>query len=142
MWRAVARSPEHRAHIARHEIGLIRPGAEGTGLLVQQTTHSCLEARCACGHWTRTQTGRADAEAETPERNRLDIRLRQDGRPAPVADVNGWTSPRLGIRFALKPHTLEVFDPAVGPGSPQYFGPPLPYFSPASAPCLRTVLQS
>ena len=50
-----------------------------------------------------------------PERNRLDIWLRQAGRLAPVAHVNGWTSPRLGIRFALRPQTMEVFDPAGRP---------------------------
>jgi hypothetical protein len=50
-----------------------------------------------------------------PERNRLEVWLRQDGRLAPVAYVNGWTSPRLGIRFALRPKTLEVFDPAGQP---------------------------
>ncbi len=50
-----------------------------------------------------------------PERNRLDIWLRQHGRLTPVRYVNGWTSPRLGIRFALRPKTLEVFDPAGQP---------------------------
>jgi hypothetical protein len=28
-----------------------------------------------------------------------------------VAFVNGWTSPRLGIRFALRAKALEIFDP-------------------------------
>jgi len=50
-----------------------------------------------------------------PERNRLEVWLRQDGRLAPVAYVNGWTSPRLGIRFALRGETLEIFDPAGRP---------------------------
>jgi Uma2 family endonuclease len=46
-----------------------------------------------------------------PELNRLEVWLRQDGRLAAVAYVNGWTSPRLGIRFALRAKTLEIFDP-------------------------------
>jgi len=50
-----------------------------------------------------------------PERNRLEVWLRQDGRLAPVAYVNGWTSPRLGIRFALRAETLEIFDPVGRP---------------------------
>ena len=50
-----------------------------------------------------------------PERNRLEVWLRQDGRLAPMAYVNGWTSPRLGIRFALRAETLEIFDPAGRP---------------------------
>ena len=50
-----------------------------------------------------------------PERNRLEVWLRQAGRLAPVAFVNGWTSPRLGIRFALRPETLEIFDPSGRP---------------------------
>ena len=50
-----------------------------------------------------------------PERNRLNLWLRQGERLAPIAHLNGWTSPRLGIRFALRPHTLEIFDPAGNP---------------------------
>ena len=56
--------PEARAHNARYEIDLIRPGADGTGLLVQQIKHTYLEVRCTCGHWTRAQPGSADAEAD------------------------------------------------------------------------------
>jgi Uma2 family endonuclease len=50
-----------------------------------------------------------------PERNRLSLWLRQGEHLAPIAHCNGWTSPRLGIRFALRPHTLEIFDPAARP---------------------------
>jgi transposase len=61
---ALHAAPESRAHTARYEIDLIRPGADGTGLLVQQTKQTDLEVRCACGHWTRAQPGCADSEAE------------------------------------------------------------------------------
>jgi hypothetical protein len=57
-------APEQRAHNARYEIDLIRPGADGTGLLVRQTKQTYLEVRCVCGHWTQAQPGCADAEAE------------------------------------------------------------------------------
>ncbi|AUB82943.1 Uma2 family endonuclease [Candidatus Thiodictyon syntrophicum] len=59
--------------------------------------------------------GAAEYYLYDPERNRLEVWLRQDGRLAPVAYVNGWTSPRLGIRFALRAETLEIFDPAGRP---------------------------
>jgi len=59
--------------------------------------------------------GAAEYYLYDPERNRLEVWLRQDGRLAPVAYVNGWTSPRLGIRFALRAETLEIFDPTGRP---------------------------
>ncbi len=59
--------------------------------------------------------GAAEYYLYDPARNRLEVWLRQDGRLAPVAFVNGWTSPRLGIRFALRAKTLEIFDPAGQP---------------------------
>ncbi|AFL75191.1 Uma2 family endonuclease [Thiocystis violascens] len=46
-----------------------------------------------------------------PDCNRLEIWRREDGRLLPVSHLNGWVSPRLGIRFALRPETLELFDP-------------------------------
>jgi transposase len=57
-------SHESRAHNARCEIDLIQPGAGGTGLVLQQTKHTYLECRCACGHWTRAEPGRCADEAE------------------------------------------------------------------------------
>ncbi len=59
--------------------------------------------------------GAAEYYLYDPARNRLEVWLRQDGRLTPVAFVNGWTSPRLGIRFALRAKTLEIFDPAGQP---------------------------
>jgi Uma2 family endonuclease len=46
-----------------------------------------------------------------PAENRLEIWLRQEGRLRPVSHLKGWSSPRLGIRFALTPETLEIYDP-------------------------------
>lgn len=46
-----------------------------------------------------------------PDRNRLEIWRREGERLQPVSHLNGWISPRLGIRFALLPETLELFDP-------------------------------
>jgi len=50
-----------------------------------------------------------------PERNRLSLWLRQGDSLKSIAHLNGWTSPRLGIRLALRPHTLEIFDPSGRP---------------------------
>jgi Uma2 family endonuclease len=52
-----------------------------------------------------------------PDRNRLEIWIRcrtDDGTSCLTAQshVRGWTSPRLGIRFAVTPETLELFDPS------------------------------
>ena len=55
-----------------------------------------------------------------PDRNRLEIWIRRrtdDGtsRLAAQSHVRGWTSPRLGMRFAFTPGTLELFDPSGRP---------------------------
>ncbi|MFB1488103.1 MULTISPECIES: Uma2 family endonuclease [unclassified Thiocapsa] len=55
-----------------------------------------------------------------PERNRLEIWIRRrtdDGtsRLTAQSHVRGWTSPRLGMRFAVTPETLELFDPSGRP---------------------------
>ena len=55
-------SDESRAHNARYEIDLIQPGAEGTGLVLQQSKHTDLERQCVCGHWTRAEPGRCAEE--------------------------------------------------------------------------------
>jgi Uma2 family endonuclease len=46
-----------------------------------------------------------------PERRQLEIWLRQNERLKRVSHLNGWISPRLGIRFVLTPATLEIYDP-------------------------------
>jgi len=46
-----------------------------------------------------------------PAPNTLEIWLRQEGRLRRMSHLNGWVSPRLGIRFALTGETLEIFDP-------------------------------
>ena len=53
-----------RAHNARHQIDLVRPGTAGTGLVLQQTKHTYLERQCGCGYWTRAEPGRCGAEAD------------------------------------------------------------------------------
>jgi Uma2 family endonuclease len=55
-----------------------------------------------------------------PGKNRLEIWMRRpaDDGASPLAaqsHVRGWTSPRLGVRFAVTPETLELFDPAGRP---------------------------
>ena len=50
-----------------------------------------------------------------PAANRLEVWLRQAGRLRRMSHLKGWTSPRLGIRFALGGATLEIFDPAGQP---------------------------
>jgi Uma2 family endonuclease len=46
-----------------------------------------------------------------PSPNTLEVWLRQDGPLRRMSHLRGWTSPRLGIRFALTRETLEIFDP-------------------------------
>jgi Uma2 family endonuclease len=46
-----------------------------------------------------------------PSANTLEVWLRQDGRLRRMSHLKGWTSPRLGIRFALTGETLRIFDP-------------------------------
>jgi len=50
-----------------------------------------------------------------PAENALRIWLRQGGRLAAMAHVGGWSSLRLGVRFALTPTGLDLFDPAGQP---------------------------
>ena len=46
-----------------------------------------------------------------PSPNLLEVWLRQDGRLRRMAHIKGWTSPRLGIRFASTLDTLEIYGP-------------------------------
>lgn len=46
-----------------------------------------------------------------PPSNTLEVWLRRDGRLQRMSHLKGWTSPRLGIRFALGGKTLAIFDP-------------------------------
>ncbi|MEW5986657.1 MAG: Uma2 family endonuclease [Chloroflexota bacterium] len=46
-----------------------------------------------------------------PDRGRLQGWWRRQGRLRPVASMNGWRSPRLGIRFEMKGKELELFSP-------------------------------
>jgi len=46
-----------------------------------------------------------------PPGNLLEVWLRQDGRLRRMAHIKGWTSPRLGIRFASTGDSLAIFDP-------------------------------
>ena len=46
-----------------------------------------------------------------PSPNLLEVWLRQDGRLRRMAHIKGWTSPRLGIRFASTPETLVIYGP-------------------------------
>ncbi len=46
-----------------------------------------------------------------PPANTLEVWLRQSGRLHRMSHIKGWTSPRLGIRFALSGASLDIFDP-------------------------------
>ena len=46
-----------------------------------------------------------------PESPTLSAWIRQAGKLRPVAESNGWTSPRLGIRFDLSGAELVIFHP-------------------------------
>ncbi|MGF1527775.1 MAG: Uma2 family endonuclease [Candidatus Competibacterales bacterium] len=46
-----------------------------------------------------------------PDSNRLEVWCRQGDRLVAVPHLNGWTSPRLGVRLALTPETLEIYYP-------------------------------
>ncbi|MEC4806460.1 MAG: Uma2 family endonuclease [Jaaginema sp. PMC 1080.18] len=46
-----------------------------------------------------------------PDRNNLQGLRRVGERLQEIEEMNGWTSPRLGIRFVLTPETLELYRP-------------------------------
>ncbi|MBX2997909.1 MAG: Uma2 family endonuclease [Caldilineaceae bacterium] len=46
-----------------------------------------------------------------PDRNELSIWIDQEGGLTEVEDVDGWISPRLGIRFAQTAETLKIYRP-------------------------------
>jgi Uma2 family endonuclease len=46
-----------------------------------------------------------------PDRNTLEVWLRQAGVLRRVPKASGWISPLLGVRFELGPETLQVFRP-------------------------------
>ena len=46
-----------------------------------------------------------------PDHNLWQGLQRQQGRLFPIANINNWVSPRLGIKFVLTPETLEVYYP-------------------------------
>jgi Uma2 family endonuclease len=46
-----------------------------------------------------------------PDKNDLTGWLREQERLVPIDDIDGWMSPRLGIRFELQLHTLIIYRP-------------------------------
>jgi len=46
-----------------------------------------------------------------PPANRLEVWLRQGEHLKEIRHLNGWVSPRLGIRFALDRQTMHIYDP-------------------------------
>jgi Uma2 family endonuclease len=46
-----------------------------------------------------------------PQRHRLEIYRRQGAHLKRVTHLHGWVSPRLGVRFVLRPDTLELYHP-------------------------------
>jgi Uma2 family endonuclease len=50
-----------------------------------------------------------------PDRHLLDGWIRRDDLLEEIADMNGWVSPRLGIRFELAEDDLRIYAPDGGP---------------------------
>jgi Uma2 family endonuclease len=46
-----------------------------------------------------------------PQRHDLKVYQRQGAHLRPMTHLNGWISPRLGIRLVLTPETLEIYHP-------------------------------
>ncbi|BAZ17433.1 hypothetical protein NIES4071_93110 [Calothrix sp. NIES-4071] len=46
-----------------------------------------------------------------PDKNTLKGWLRSGKKLKPIKSINGWTSPRLGIKFVLTPVTLDIYRP-------------------------------
>jgi Uma2 family endonuclease len=46
-----------------------------------------------------------------PDKNDLTGWLREQERLVPIDDIDGWMSPRLGLRFELQLHTLIIYRP-------------------------------
>lgn len=55
--------------------------------------------------------GVAEYYIYNPDTNDLTGLLRQDGHLRPIAEMNGWVSPRLGIRFVVTDNGLRLFGP-------------------------------
>jgi Uma2 family endonuclease len=50
-----------------------------------------------------------------PDHRRLEVWLRQGRRLRPISHLKGWTSPRLGVRFALGLDGLVIYHPTGEP---------------------------
>ena len=50
-----------------------------------------------------------------PERRQIEGWLRKEGRLQPIANLHGWQSPRLKIRFEMADTGLNLFGPDGGP---------------------------
>lgn len=46
-----------------------------------------------------------------PDKNDLTGWIGQGGKLDPIDEIDNWMSPRLGIKFALQPHTLLIYRP-------------------------------
>jgi hypothetical protein len=46
-----------------------------------------------------------------PQKNELDGWIRENGSLRAIEEMDGWTSPRLGVRFDLSSGDLEIFRP-------------------------------
>jgi len=51
-----------RAYTGRYEIDITTPSSGAPGLELTHTLHRYVECQCGCGHWTRAEPGRCDAE--------------------------------------------------------------------------------
>ncbi len=71
--------------------------------------NSALEMRNKRGFYDRY--GVEEYYVYDPQTNRLEVWLRQGGRLKRMSHLNAWTSPRLGIRFALGGGGMTIYDP-------------------------------
>ncbi len=61
--------------------------------------------------WFYEQYGVEEYYIYDPRYHRLEIYQRQGSRLRLMKHLNGWISPRMGVRFVLTPETLEMYHP-------------------------------
>ncbi len=103
---AFGRPKGHRGSYRQWEEGGIAPQ-----VVFEVLSPSNRPAEMARKHAFYQRHGVLEYYVYDPDHETLAGYLREAGRLAPIPEMNGWTSPRLGIRFVPTPTGLELHRP-------------------------------